>query len=262
MKEIEHNDMIFVTAGMGGGTGTGALPIIAKAAKDKGILVVGVVTTPFQFEGSKRMKVALEGVKELEKCVDTLITIPNQNLFKISDSKTVIGEAFAQADSFLLEGVKGIADLVVVPGLINLDFADVRTVMKDAGRALMGTGIGEGSGRAESAIKKALNNPLLGQSSIAGAKNVLLSISGGEDLALYEVQSIVQIVRKELDEDDAHIIFGANCDTSLKDKVKASIVVTGLAPQQQQNKQQNIHQTTIRLPSVHANVSAMWSFCF
>lgn len=225
--------MVFVTAGMGGGTGTGAAPVIAKAARDMGILTVAVVTKPFQFEGSRRMRIAEQGLAELEKFVDTLLVIPNQNLFRVANAKTTFAEAFAMADQVLFSGVGGITDLMVAPGLINLDFADVRAVMGGAGTAMMGTGEASGETRANDAAEAAISNPLLEDVSMTGAKGVLINIIGGSDLTLYEVDEAANRVRAEVDP-DANIIVGSTFDPTLEGKMRVSVVATGVRSEKAQ----------------------------
>ena len=219
--------MVFVTAGMGGGTGTGAAPIIAKAAQEIGILTVGVVTKPFHFEGQRRMRVAEGGITELQKCVDTLLIIPNQNLFRVANEKTTFADAFAMADQVLYSGVACITDLMVKEGLINLDFADVRAVMREMGKAMMGTGEAEGEKRASTAAEAAISNPLIDDASMKGAKGLLISITGGRDLTLYEVDEAATRIRGEVDQ-DANIIVGATFDESLDGIIRVSVVATGI----------------------------------
>ncbi len=219
--------MVFVTAGMGGGTGTGAAPVIARIARDMGILTVGVVTKPFQFEGQRRMRIADGGISELHKAVDTLITIPNQNLFRIANEKTTFADAFSMADQVLYSGVACITDLMVKEGLINLDFADVRAIMREMGKAMMGTGEASGDKRAILAAEAAIANPLLDEVSMKGAKGLLISITGGNDLTLYEVDEAASRIRQEVDE-DANIILGATFDESLDGIVRVSVVATGI----------------------------------
>jgi len=219
--------MCFVAAGMGGGTGTGAAPVIAKAARDRGILTVGVVTKPFTFEGQRRMRSADSGIAELQEHVDTLIVIPNQNLFLVANPNTTFKEAFTMADEVLQQGVRGITDLMVMPGLINLDFADVRSVMREMGKAMMGTGEAEGDGRALEAAQKAIANPLLDGVSMAGAKGVIVSIVGGEDMRLMEVDEAANHIR-ELVDPDANIIWGSAFNESLQGKIRVSVVATGI----------------------------------
>ncbi|MCR8826392.1 cell division protein FtsZ [Pseudosulfitobacter koreensis] len=219
--------MCFITAGMGGGTGTGAAPIIAQAARELGVLTVGVVTKPFQFEGAKRMRQAEDGVEALQKVVDTLIIIPNQNLFRLANEKTTFTEAFSMADDVLYQGVKGVTDLMVRPGLINLDFADVRAVMDEMGKAMMGTGEAEGEDRAIQAAEKAIANPLLDEISLRGAKGVLINITGGHDLTLFELDEAANRIREEVDP-EANIIVGSTLDTDMGGMMRVSVVATGI----------------------------------
>ena len=219
--------MCFITAGMGGGTGTGAAPIIAQAARELGVLTGGVVTKPFQFEGGKRMRQAEEGIESLQKVVDTLIIIPNQNLFRLANERTTFTEAFAMADNVLYQGVKGISDLMVRPGLINLDFADVRSVMDEMGKAMMGTGEAEGPDRATHAAEKAIANPLLDEISLNGAKGVLINITGGYDLTLFELDEAANIIRDKVDP-EANIIVGSTLDTGMEGRIRVSVVATGI----------------------------------
>ncbi len=226
---LDGMHMVFIAAGMGGGTGTGAAPVIAKAARDKGILTVGVVTKPFNFEGTRRMRSADSGIEELQHHVDTLIVIPNQNLFLVAEANTTFKDAFRMADEVLQQGVRGITDLMVMPGLVNLDFADVKSVMRDAGKAMMGTGEAEGDGRALAAAQKAIANPLLDGVSMAGAKGVIISITGGEDMGLLEVEEAGNHIR-ELVDPDANIIWGSAFNEDLNGKIRVSVVATGLDP--------------------------------
>jgi len=219
--------MVFVTAGMGGGTGTGAAPVIAKTARELGILTVGVVTKPFHFEGQRRMRIADGGIAELQKCVDTLLIIPNQNLFRVANEKTTFADAFALADQVLYSGVACITDLMVKEGLINLDFADVRAVMREMGKAMMGTGEAEGDKRALTAAEAAISNPLIDDASMKGARGLLISITGGRDLTLYEVDEAATRIREEVDH-DANIIVGATFDESLDGMIRVSVVATGI----------------------------------
>ncbi len=226
----EHLDgahMVFITAGMGGGTGTGAAPIIAKCARERGILTVGVVTKPFQFEGRHRMRLADAGIAELQRYVDTLIVIPNQNLFRVANERTTFAEAFGMADQVLHSGVRSITDLMVLPGLINLDFADVRTVMTEMGKAMMGTGEASGEDRALLAAQNAIANPLLDEVSLKGAKAVLVNVTGGLDMTLLEVDEAANAISDQVDA-DANIIFGAAFDPSLDGKIRVSVVATGM----------------------------------
>ncbi|MCH8465172.1 MAG: cell division protein FtsZ [Roseinatronobacter sp.] len=227
---IDHlagSHMCFITAGMGGGTGTGAAPIIAQAARELGVLTVGVVTKPFQFEGAKRMRQAEEGVAALQKVVDTLIIIPNQNLFRLANEKTTFTEAFAMADDVLYQGVKGVTDLMVRPGLINLDFADVRAVMDEMGKAMMGTGEASGEDRAIQAAEKAIANPLLDEISLHGARGVLINITGGYDLTLFELDEAANRIREKVDP-EANIIVGSTLDPSMEGTLRVSVVATGI----------------------------------
>ena len=231
MDHLSGAHMCFVTAGMGGGTGTGAAPVIAHAARQAGILTVAVVTKPFAFEGNRRMQAADAGIERLRQCADTVIVIPNQNLFRIADAKTTFADAFAMADRVLYSGVVCITDLIVKEGLINLDFADVKSVMRDMGRAMMGTGEASGDGRARLAAEAAIANPLLDEASMGGARGVLLSISGGPDMTLFEVDEAATRIREEVDA-DAEIIVGAIFDENLTGKFRVSVVATGLQAQQ------------------------------
>ncbi|AJP72048.1 cell division protein FtsZ [Sphingomonas hengshuiensis] len=226
-KALEGAHMVFIAAGMGGGTGTGAAPVIAKAARDMGILTVGVVTKPFSFEGRRRAQSAEAGIEELQKYVDTLIVIPNQNLFLIANANTTFKEAFEMADEVLQQGVRGITDLMVMPGLINLDFADVRSVMQEMGKAMMGTGEAEGDDRALIAAQKAIANPLLDGVSMNGAKGVIVSITGGEDMRLLEVDEAANHIR-ELVDPDANIIWGSAFNPDLEGRIRVSVVATGI----------------------------------
>src|SRR6201995_3721929 len=219
--------MVFVTAGMGGGTGTGAAPVIAKAARDLGILTVGVVTKPFHFEGQRRMRTAEGGISELQKSVDTLLIIPNQNLFRVANEKTTFADAFALAAQVLYSGVACITDLMVKEGLINLHFADVRAVMREMGKAMMGTGEAQGEKRALTAAEAAIANPLIDDASMKGARGLLISITGGRDLTLYEVDEAATRIREEVDQ-DANIIVGATFDESLDGIIRVSVVATGI----------------------------------
>ena len=227
MEYIEGTHMLFVTAGMGGGTGTGAAPVIAKYARERGILTVGVVTKPFHFEGSHRMKIAEAGIEELEGSVDTLIVIPNQNLFKIANAQTTFPDAFKMADKVLYSGVRGVTDLMFMPGLINLDFADVRSVMMEMGKAMMGTGDAEGDNRALDSASAAIANPLLDDVSLTGARGVLVNITGGPDLTLFEVDEIVDHIRQQSD-DEVNLIFGATTDEEMTNNIRVSVVATGI----------------------------------
>lgn len=224
---LEGSHLCFITAGMGGGTGTGAAPVIAQAARQLGVLTVGVVTKPFQFEGAKRMRQADLGIEELQKVVDTLIVIPNQNLFRLANEKTTFTEAFSMADDVLYQGVKGVTDLMVRPGLINLDFADVRSVMDEMGKAMMGTGEASGEDRAIQAAEKAIANPLLDEISLKGALGVLINITGGSDLTLFELDEAANRIRDEVDQ-DANIIVGSTLDPAMDGTLRVSVVATGI----------------------------------
>ena len=226
-RHIEGVHMLFITAGMGGGTGTGAAPVIARMARERSILTVGVVTKPFDFEGPKRKKSADAGIEELQSFVDTLIVIPNQNLFRLANERTTFQEAFKMADNVLYMGVRGVTDLMVNPGMVNLDFADIRTVMAEMGKALMGTGEAEGEDRARKAAEAAISNPLLEDISMAGARGVLINITGGLDMTLFEVDEAANRIRKEVDE-DANIIFGTSVDDTMNGRVRVSVVATGI----------------------------------
>ncbi len=224
---LQDSNMVFITAGMGGGTGTGAAPVIARLAREQGVLTVAVVTKPFHFEGSHRMRVAELGIQELQKYVDTLVVIPNQNLFRIADKSTTFADAFKMADEVLSAGIRGITDLMVMPGLINLDFADIRSVMSEMGKAMMGAGEASGETRAGEAAEAAISNPLLDHVSMKGAKGVLINITGGPDLTLFEVDEAANRIREEVDP-DANIIFGSTFDEKLQGKIRVSIVATGI----------------------------------
>ena len=226
-EKFEGSHMLFIAAGMGGGTGTGAAPVIAKLAREKGILTVGVVTKPFHFEGSQRMKLAERGIEELQQYVDTLLTIPNQNLFRIANEKTTFSDAFKMADDVLYAGVRGVTDLMVQPGMINLDFSDIKTVMSEMGKAMMGTGEAQGEGRAIAAAEAAIANPLIDDVSLKGAKGLIINITGGKDITLYEVDEAANRIKQEIDE-EANIIYGTTCDDRLEGVVRVSIVATGI----------------------------------
>jgi cell division protein FtsZ len=231
MEQLAGSHMVFITAGMGGGTGTGAAPVIAKAVREAGILVVGVVTKPFAFEGDKRMKTAERGIAELQQHVHTLIVIPNQNLFRVANDRTTFAQAFAMADEVLHAGVRGITDLIVMPGLINLDFADIKSVITEMGKAMMGTGEAEGEERAQRAADMAVSNPLLDDVSMKGAKGVLINITGGPDLMLFEVEQAANRIRAEVDP-DANIIFGNTILEEMEGRIRVSVVATGIDAEQ------------------------------
>ena len=226
-RHLDGAHMVFITAGMGGGTGTGAAPVIARMARERGILTVGVVTKPFGFEGQRRARSADEGIEELQQYVDTLIVIPNQNLFRMANERTTWKDAFKMADQVLYMGVRGVTDLMMVHGLINLDFADIRAVMAEMGKAMMGTGEADGDNRAIRAAEAAINNPLLEDTSMGGAKGLLINITGGEDLTLFEVDQAVTRIRDEVDE-EANVIFGSAIDESLNGRIRVSVVATGI----------------------------------
>jgi len=226
-RHLEGAHMVFITAGMGGGTGTGAAPVIARMARERGVLTVGVVTKPFTFEGGRRAKAADAGIAELQSYVDTLIVIPNQNLFRLANERTGWKEAFKMADHVLYMGVRGVTDLMMAPGLVNLDFADIRTVMAEMGKAMMGTGEADGENRAIRAAEAAISNPLLEDTSMAGARGLLINITGGEDMTLFEVDQAANRIREEV-ADDANIIFGSAIDETLSGRIRVSVVATGI----------------------------------
>ncbi len=227
LEAMQGSNMVFITAGMGGGTGTGGAPVIARIARELGILTVGVVTKPFHFEGTHRMRIAEAGIDELQKFVDTLIIIPNQNLFRVANDRTTFADAFKMADDVLHSGVRGVTDLMIMPGLINLDFADIRTVMGEMGKAMMGTGEAEGDRRATDAAEAAISNPLLEDVSMKGARGVLINITGGLDMTLFEVDEAANRIREEVDP-EANIIFGSTFDETLSGKMRISVVATGI----------------------------------
>ncbi|HWY62513.1 MAG TPA: cell division protein FtsZ [Rhizomicrobium sp.] len=227
MDQLQGSHMVFIAAGMGGGTGTGAAPVIARAVREAGILVVGVVTKPFSLEGDRRMRVAEKGITELQTFVHTLIVIPNQNLFRVANERTTMSQAFAMADEVLHAGVRGVTDLIVMPGLINLDFADIKSVISEMGKAVMGTGEAEGEDRALRAAEMAISNPLLDDVSMKGAKGVLINITGGPDLMLFEVEKAADRIRAEVDP-DANIIFGNTILEEMEGRIRVSVVATGI----------------------------------
>lgn len=232
---LEGSNMVFITGGMGGGTGTGASPVVAKIAKELGILTVGVVTKPFHFEGRHRLRTATQGLLDLQRVVDTLIVIPNQNLFRIANEHTTFADAFKMADDVLHAGVRGVTDLMIMPGLINLDFADIRTVMSEMGKAMMGTGEASGEERAVKAAEAAISNPLLDHNSMRGAKGVLINITGGVDMTLFEVDSAANRIREEVGDVDANIIFGSTFNPELNGIIRVSVVATGIDADQTLN---------------------------
>ncbi|WP_417820074.1 cell division protein FtsZ [Terasakiella sp.] len=248
MQQIAGSNMVFITAGMGGGTGTGAAPVIAHAAREAGILTVGVVTKPFQFEGVHRMRLADSGIEEMQKYVDTLIVIPNQNLFRIATEKTTFAEAFQMADEVLHSGVRGVTDLMVRPGMINLDFSDIKTVMSEMGKAMMGTGEAEGERRAVEAAEAAISNPLLDDSTMKGAKGVLINITGGLDISLFEVDEAANRIREEVDP-NANIIFGTTLDESLEGRMRVSVVSTGIDAMEAENPKPRVLEVVENTPA-------------
>ncbi|WGF86206.1 cell division protein FtsZ [Marinivivus vitaminiproducens] len=248
LDHVQGSHMVFITAGMGGGTGTGSAPVIAKAVREQGILTVGVVSKPFQFEGRHRMRAAEQGLEELQQYVDTLIVIPNQNLFRVANERTSFIEAFKLADNVLHMGVRGVTDLMVMPGLVNLDFADIRTVMSEMGKAMMGTGEADGENRAVEAAEEAISNPLLDEVSMQGARGVLINITGGKDISLHEVDQAVSRIAREVDE-QANIIFGSTLDESMEGRMRVSVVATGIdaAPRMDAQPRQEEVQQAARL---------------
>ena len=249
LAELADSNMVFITAGMGGGTGTGAAPVIAKAARERGILTVGVVTKPFDFEGKRRMEQADEGIQALQAYVDTLIVIPNQNLFRLANERTTLADTFHMADAVLHQGVCGVTDLMIKPGLINLDFADIRAVMSEMGKAMMGTGEASGETRAIEAAEAAINNPLLDDTSMKGAKAVLINITGGMDMTLFEVDEAANRIRSEVDP-DATIIFGSAFDEKLEGVMRVSVVATGIEAMEQTSPLPFINEPNIMQPPV------------
>jgi cell division protein FtsZ len=249
MSKIKGSHMVFITAGMGGGTGTGAAPVIAKAAREAGILTVGVVTKPFHFEGSHRMKSAERGIADLQQYVDTLIVIPNQNLFRVANERTTFADAFKMADDVLYSGVRGVTDLMIMPGLINLDFADIRSVMGEMGKAMMGTGEAEGENRAVEAAEAAISNPLLDDVSMRGARGVLINITGGYDMTLFEVDEAANRIRQEVDP-DANIIFGSTFDEKMEGVIRVSVVATGIDAEMTQQRAAAIRASSNAIPDV------------
>jgi cell division protein FtsZ len=248
MGHLEGANMVFITAGMGGGTGTGAAPVIARAAREQGILTVGVVTKPFHFEGAHRMRLAESGINDLQQYVDTLIIIPNQNLFRIANEKTTFADAFKMADDVLHSGVRGVTDLMVMPGLINLDFADIRSVMTEMGKAMMGTGEASGERRAIDAAEAAISNPLLDDVSMKGARGVLINITGGMDMTLFEVDEAANRIRDEVDP-DANIIFGSTFDQDLDGRMRVSVVATGIEAEKIAQPRPQAASTTLSVVS-------------
>ena len=248
LDQLQGSHMVFITAGMGGGTGTGAAPVIARAVREQGVLTVGVVTKPFHFEGAHRMRVAEAGLNELQQYVDTLIVIPNQNLFRIANERTTFAEAFKLADNVLHMGVRGVTDLMVMPGLINLDFADIRTVMSEMGKAMMGTGEGAGERRAIEAAEAAISNPLLDEVSMRGARGVLINITGGPDMTLFEVDEAANRIKEEVDP-DANIIVGSTLDESVEGAMRVSVVATGIEARELRSQPAAAEAPEMRAPA-------------
>jgi cell division protein FtsZ len=249
LEQLSGSHMVFITAGMGGGTGTGAAPVIARAVREQGILTVGVVTKPFAFEGEKRMRIAMRGIEELQAYVDTLIIIPNQNLFRVANDRTTFSQAFAMADDVLHSGVRGVTDLIVMPGLINLDFADIKTVMSEMGKAMMGTGEAEGEERALKAAEAAISNPLLDDVSMKGARGVLINITGGADMMLFEVDQAANRIRAEVDP-DANIIFGGTILENMEGRLRVSVVATGIEAETLSQMPKNVEPLRPRMKPV------------
>ncbi|MDF2964804.1 MAG: cell division protein FtsZ [Rickettsiaceae bacterium] len=252
---LTDSNMVFITAGMGGGTGTGAAPVVAKLAKEMGILTVGVVTKPFHFEGAHRMKTAEQGLKELQSYLDTLIVIPNQNLFRIANERTTFADAFKMADDVLHAGVRGVTDLMIMPGLINLDFADISAVMREMGKAMMGTGEASGEERSIRAAEAAISNPLLDNSSMKGAKGVLINITGGMDMTLFEVDAAANRIRDEVGETDANIIFGSTFNPDLEGIIRVSVVATGIDSEAKPKIQETVPEAIIDIASIENEVA-------
>ena len=245
LGHLSGSHMVFITAGMGGGTGTGAAPVIARAVREQGMLTVGVVTKPFHFEGERRMRIAERGIEELQNYVDTLIIIPNQNLFRVANERTTFAQAFAMADDVLHSGVRGVTDLIVMPGLINRDFADIKTVMSEMGKAMMGTGEMAGEGRALKAAEAAISNPLLEDVSMKGARAVLINVTGGPDLMLFEVDEAVNRIRAEVDS-DANILFGSALSEDMEGRVRVSVVATGIESESARKRVDNVQKFPAR----------------
>jgi cell division protein FtsZ len=255
LEHLSGAHMVFITAGMGGGTGTGAAPVIARAVREQGILTVGVITKPFHFEGDKRMKIAERGIEEMQNYVDTLIVIPNQNLFRVATERTTFAQAFAMADDVLHSGVRGVTDLIVMPGLINRDFADIKTVMSEMGKAMMGTGEMDGEGRALRAAEAAISNPLLDDVSMKGARAVLVNVTGGPDLMLFEVDEAVNRIRAEVDP-DANILFGSALSEDMEGRVRVSVVATGIDAESCIRLGDNVQRLNIRRRTPEVEVPA------
>ncbi|MCR5224885.1 MAG: cell division protein FtsZ [Alphaproteobacteria bacterium] len=240
---VKNSNMVFITAGMGGGTGTGAAPVIARIAKEHGVLTIGVITKPFHFEGTNRMRIAEKGIDELQQYVDTLIVIPNQNLFRVANERTTFADAFKMADDVLRSGVQGVTDLMVMPGLVNLDFADIKTVMSEMGKAMMGTGEAEGDKRAIDAAEAAISNPLLDDVSMKGARGILINITGGYDMTLYEVDEAANRIREEVDP-EANIIFGSTFNEKMNGRMRVSVVATGIDAAAVEQKKKEYEEAT------------------
>ncbi|HXJ02288.1 MAG TPA: cell division protein FtsZ [Micropepsaceae bacterium] len=255
LDRLSGAHMVFITAGMGGGTGTGAAPVIARAVRELGILTVGVVTKPFHFEGDKRMRIAERGIEELQNYVDTLIVIPNQNLFRVATERTTFAQAFAMADDVLHSGVRGVTDLIIMPGLINRDFADIKTVMSEMGKAMMGTGEMDGEGRALRAAEAAISNPLLDDVSMKGARAVLVNVTGGPDLMLFEVDEAVNRIRAEVDP-DANILFGSALSEDMEGRVRVSVVATGIDAESCVRMGDNVQKLPVRRKAVDIETPA------
>ena len=255
LERLSGAHMVFITAGMGGGTGTGAAPVIARAVRELGILTVGVVTKPFHFEGDKRMRIAERGIEELQNYVDTLIVIPNQNLFRVATERTTFAQAFAMADDVLHSGVRGVTDLIIMPGLINRDFADIKTVMSEMGKAMMGTGEMDGEGRALRAAEAAISNPLLDDVSMKGARAVLVNVTGGPDLMLFEVDEAVNRIRAEVDP-DANILFGSALSEDMEGRVRVSVVATGIDAESCVRMGDNVQKLPVRRKAVDVEAPA------
>jgi len=255
LDHLAGSHMVFITAGMGGGTGTGAAPVIARATREQGILTVGVVTKPFHFEGMQRMRLAEAGIEELTQYVDTLIIIPNQNLFRVANEKTTFADAFHMADNVLYSGVRGVTDLMVMPGLINLDFADVRTVMSEMGKAMMGTGEAEGERRAIEAAEAAISNPLLEDITMEGARGVLINITGGPDMTLFEVDEAANRIREEVDP-DANILFGSTFEPEMEGKIRVSVVATGIDAAEMKSRPEPLRSRTTTARTAPAPLTA------
>ena len=255
LERLSGAHMVFITAGMGGGTGTGAAPVIARAVRELGVLTVGVVTKPFHFEGDKRMRIAERGIEELQNYVDTLIVIPNQNLFRVATERTTFAQAFAMADDVLHSGVRGVTDLIIMPGLINRDFADIKTVMSEMGKAMMGTGEMDGEGRALRAAEAAISNPLLDDVSMKGARAVLVNVTGGPDLMLFEVDEAVNRIRAEVDP-DANILFGSALSEEMEGRVRVSVVATGIDAESCVRMGDNVQKLNVRRKTVDIEAPA------